>query len=124
MAAPRLIDILHNLLHGRGPAAPRLSGGMMMQYRAADEADPGARLLCYRVGAFPSETEITTVRRHLEKLLPQGTVISQRVAPAYTGSDGLPRRGSILSWEGAAVARQASLLGSPAGAGAYDGGDR
>ena len=113
----RLIDILHNLLHDRGPAAPRLSGGMMMQYRAADEAQ-GARLLCYRVGAFPSETEIATVRRHLEKLLPEGTVISQRFAPAYTGGDGLIRRGSILSWEMAAVPQQTSLLGSPTGAGA------
>lgn len=109
MAAPTLIQVLDDLLNGRGVAAPRLSGGLMFQFKQAENITEQNRLFCYRIGKGPSEIEIETVKRTLTRLLSFGTQIRTRKREPYTGEDGLERNGTVLIWK-TAVPQQSSLL--------------
>lgn len=124
MAAPTLVKVLGDLLNNRGVAAPRLSGGLIFQFKEADNTTEENRLACYRIGKAPSENEIETVERYLQKLLPFGTRITRQGRQlVYVGSDGLERTGTVLRWK-TAVPRPDSFLDVPsstAAAGAFEG---
>ena len=123
MAAPRLVSVLSDLIHGRGDAAPRLSGGLILQFKEAETVVDDNRLACYRIGKGPDENEVATVEKYLTKLLPLGTeIFRRRTSFPYLGSDGLERNGMVLVWK-TAVPQQAELLDTapPARPGAFEG---
>lgn len=104
-----LSECLADLLYG-DTGYIELSGGLRLQYRAADAANNQSRLLCYRIEIDPGSRELVTVRQHLEKLLPQGAtlpVLSDQFL--YMGADGRARHCRVFSWRPAAASQQSWL---------------
>ncbi|NJN53680.1 MAG: hypothetical protein HC804_02340 [Anaerolineae bacterium] len=66
---PKLTTILSDLINGR-LSTGTLSGGLMLQFKAADDDNPENRLAAIRVGVSVGTVELGTLRRDLEAILP------------------------------------------------------
>lgn len=91
-----LYTILDDLIHGR-LSDGTLSGGLALQFRAANADNPENRLAAVRVGVPVGSTELVTLRRELEKLLP-GATITLDEEQTITGRDGQERRYRVFRW--------------------------
>lgn len=105
---PTLSQILDDLINGR-LSSGKLSGGLSLQFKAADADNPENRLGAIRAGVPVGETELDTLRRELERLLP-GVVISLDEEQTMTGQDGLTRHYRVFRWRPKEEAVQMELL--------------
>lgn len=105
---PTLSEILDDLIHGR-LADGKLSGGLALQFKAADADHPESRLCAIRIGVPVGTVELGTLRRELEKLLP-GVVIGLDDEQTITGQDGRKRHYRVFRWRPAPTAVQMELL--------------
>lgn len=103
-----LSTILNDLIHGR-LSGGKLGGGLTLQFKAADAANPESRLAAVRVGVSVGATELVTLRRELEKLLP-GVVIHLDNEQGITGRDEQTRYYRVFRWRPTETAVQAELL--------------
>jgi hypothetical protein len=97
----KLTNILSDLIADR-TAKDEVTGGLMFQFQAGDHDMPFNRLLCYRREKPVGTNELVTLRRHLEKLLPN-TEIFLGPEFEYTGSDKIVRKCRAFSWPAAAA---------------------
>lgn len=112
MSKPTLAQVLTGLLDGHIAGSVELSGGLRLQFKAADTDNPDGRLCAYRVGIQVGTVELGTLRRHLEELLPPGTAVTlDPDEQTVTGRDGRARHYRVFRWPGQPAAQQLSLLG-------------
>lgn len=105
---PTLTQILDDLIHGR-LADAKLSGGLGLQFKAADDDHPESRLCAIRIGVPVGTVELGTLRRELEALLP-GVVIGLDDEQTITGQDGRKRHYRVFRWRPKEEAVQMELL--------------
>lgn len=109
MSVGKLTEVIHGLVEGQMTTA-ELSGGLRMQFKAAEDRGHLNRLLCYRIGHVgPSVRELAIVRRHLEQLRPNARIVLGD-GFEYVGSDGRTRHCRVFSWY-PVVQAQATLGG-------------
>jgi hypothetical protein len=107
-----LLDILNDLLQGRGPLTRELGRGLLLQFKNADAEWDESRLFCYRIEKAPSANEIKTVTNHIRRLVPQGTEI--HIDPRdkqYPATDGKLRIGRVIRWSSSSF--QPTLIDTP-----------
>lgn len=103
-----LSTILTELINGR-LSGGKLGGGLGLQFKAADAANPESRLAAVRVGVSVGATELVTLRRELERLMP-GTTISLDDEQSFTGRDEKTHYYRVFRWRPTETAVQAELL--------------
>ncbi len=92
-----LQEYLAAFLEGR-ETYRELTGGLRLQFRAADNERPFSRLMCYRVEIRPSDRELATVRRILEPMLPKAVDLKLQEQMSWYGRDGKERIGRAFTW--------------------------
>ena len=96
MSDKKLKNILDDLINGR-LANGQLSGGLALQYKTADSDHPENRLCAIRVGVPVGATELVTLRRELENILP-GVEISLDDQQEIAGRDNTVRFYRVFRW--------------------------
>lgn len=109
-----LLDILNDLLQERGKKTQELKGGLFLQYKAPETAMADSAIICYRKEKEPSATELKTVCKYLQGLLPQGTELRTDKKPTqFPASDGKLRIYFAIRWS-AYQPTQANFFDTPA----------
>lgn len=103
-----LYTILDDLIHSR-LSGGKLGGGLALQFRSADDDNPENRLAAVRINVPVGATELVTLRRELERLLP-GVVIGLDDEQTITGQDGRVRHYRVFRWLPAPTAVQMELI--------------
>lgn len=70
----KLPEIIKGLIKQQIPSPKELRGGLLLSYRDADPGMPMNRLLCYRNGRKPGVTEMRTMVRDLQVVVPEAEI--------------------------------------------------
>lgn len=94
----KLPEIIKQLIKGEMKSPHELRRGLILSYKDAEPSNPRNRLLCYRNGKRPSEQEMKTVVRDLQRVVPDAEIVESDYWTWRNEERGLIYGCYTLSW--------------------------